>query len=134
MPTTLVEDFTDVLAELATGTYEIHPGVGLVHDGAGGYSPGAAAAPVTGVVCSVQPLKGDEVLPESGGGRLQAWRKVFTAYPLQPEDTATGRGGDVILIDSPSNGPGVEPYVVHTVNAWGLAAGVTEALVYRQRR
>lgn len=134
MSTILVESMTDVLAQLATGTYEIRPGVAPVNDGHGRFSPGTPVAPVPDVLCSVQPLQGDDLVKTEDGDRLDAYREVYTAYPLQPADTAIQRAGDVVMIDSPTNGPGLEAFEVVEAFPWGKAAGVTRAVVRRQRR
>lgn len=133
MPTVLVEDFTDALALMATGTYDIQPGTVPVHDGSGGYVPGVAAS-VSGVLCSVQPLNGDEDVKDTDGERLDAWREVFAAYSLQPADERTGRTADVLLVDDVTNGPGAVPFEVRKVWPWGQAAHVTRALCRRQVR
>lgn len=133
MPTVLVEDFTDALALMATGTYRIQPGTAPVHDGSGGYTAGSAA-PVDDVVCSVQPLSGDEAEKETDGDRLDAWREVYSAYSLQPPDERTGRTADVLLVDDVTNGPGAVPFEVRKVWPWGQVAGVTRALCRRQER
>lgn len=125
--TFLVEDFGDVLEALATGRYEIQPGVPMVEVGAGRFRAGPPAPPVPDELCSVQPLQGDDVqrLPE--GARVDAWRNVYTRFPLAGPDTRTGRKGDVILID------GV-PFEVEKANPWASAAGVTHALVRKLER
>jgi hypothetical protein len=127
MATFLVEDFGDVLAELATGTYDIHPGVAPVDVGAGRLRPGTPAPVVEDELCSVQPLQGDDVqrLPE--GERVEAWRTVFTRYPLKGPDTRTGRTADVIIIDD-------VPFAVDKAHPWSGAAGVTQALVRKAER
>lgn len=128
MPETfVVEDFGDALELLATGTYDIHPGVAPVSIGAGRFRPGPPAAVVSDVVCSVQPLQGDDVqyLPE--GSRVDASRTVFTRYPLSGPDTGTGRTADVLMV-------GDVAFEVVKAHPWSEAAGVTHAVVRKAER
>lgn len=128
MAEALVEDMTDVLEALATGTYEIRPGAAPVLDEATGkFSTPSPPAPVPDVLCSVQEVAGikGEQLPE--GERQTDTRLVVTAYSLHAADTATGRVADQIVI-------GGQVYEVTDAAAWKHASGLCAATVKRSRR
>lgn len=125
---TRVEDFNDVLELLATGRYEIRPGNVPEGDGFTRAPSGPPRPPLTEQLLSVQPLEGDEAQQLPEGERVDAWRTVFSAYPLAPADTTTGRLADVVVLP---HGEGVALYSVQRAWPWAAAAGVTQALVRR---
>lgn len=126
MAETLVEDMTDVLEELATGTYEIRPGGTPVDDGSGKFTTPAVPA-VPDVLCSVQEVPGIKGEQPPEGERQTDTRLVVTAYALKAADTATGKLADQIVIDG-------EVYEVTDVAPWQHASNVCAATVKRSRR
>lgn len=128
MAEALVEDMTDVLEELATGTYEIRPGAAPVLDEATGkFTTPAPPDPILDVLCSVQEVAGIQGEQSPEGERRTDTRLVVTAYPLQAVDTATGRLADQIVIAG-------EVYEVVDVAPWQHASGLFAATVKRSRR
>lgn len=128
MAEALVEDMTDVLDELATGTYEIRPGaVPVLDEATGKVSTPTVPAAVPDVLCSVQEVAGlkGEQLPE--GERQTDTRLVVTAYPLRAADTATGRLADQIVLAG-------QLYEVTDAAPWEHASGLCAATVKRSRR
>jgi hypothetical protein len=89
----------------------------------GRYTPGATSD-TTGVVASVQPIKGDELerLPE--GIRTKRPAKLYTETELKQKDTAAGTPPDLIIWDG-------ETWEVESVekHAWGT---YYKALIVRQ--
>lgn len=126
MSTFLVHDMSGLLAQLATGIYEVRPGVAPVSDGNGRYSPGTPA-PTDQVRMSVQSLSGKEAQKLPEGEYARDWRVAYGTYALRPADTVSGKVADVVVVDG-------DTFEVVACEPWESAANMVRAELRRQRR
>ncbi len=121
-----MHDMSGLLAHLATGYYEVRPGVAPVSDTHGRYSPGTAAA-TSSVLMSVQPLSGKEAQKLPEGEWARDWRIAYGTYALRPADTVSGKLADVVVVEG-------DAFEVVACEPWESAANMVRAELRRQRR
>lgn len=112
----MADDLSDVIAELATGTYTVMRKPARVLNASTGEFAGAGTATTLSVLACVQPLDGLALqrLPE--GRRAKATWSVWTATPLLSEDIITVNGED---------------FEVDILNDWTASGNFCKAIALR---